>query len=51
MIPPELATLRDILLGAEVHVTNSETQALRWASKIIAKLADAGYEIKDKLAP
>ncbi len=45
MIPPEVATLRDILLKA-VNVTNSETQATRWAREIIEHMYQAGYMIE-----
>ena len=44
MIPPEVATLRDILLGM---VTNNESQALGWAQKIITDLGHVGLEIAE----
>jgi DNA-directed RNA polymerase specialized sigma54-like protein len=45
MIPPEVATLRDILLKG-VNVTNSERQATGWAFEIIKKMQEAGYMIE-----
>lgn len=45
MIPPEVAALRDILLR-DPNVTNSETQATRWAQRIIDRLYAAGYFVE-----
>lgn len=43
MIPIEVATLRDILLGL---VTNSEDQALKWTHEIIDRLDGEGFAIR-----
>ena len=45
MLEPEIAALRDILLKT-VNVTNSNSQATRWAREIIEYLDQAGYAIK-----
>lgn len=45
MLEPEIATLRDILLNG-VNVTNSETQATRWAREIIEQMYQAGYFVE-----
>lgn len=45
MIPPEVATLRDILLK-DPNVTNSEAQATMWATRIIDRLYAAGYFVE-----
>jgi predicted CoA-binding protein len=42
MIPPEMHALIQILLG---KVTNSDTQASKWAGEIMNQLREAGYEI------
>lgn len=44
MLEPEVATLADILLKG-VNVTNSETQAVRWAREIIDTLEKQRYKI------
>lgn len=45
MIPSEVAALRDILLK-EPNMTNSESQATRWAFQIVEKMYQAGYMIE-----
>lgn len=45
MIEPEVAALTEILLNG-VNVTNSESQAARWARDIIRQMREAGYMIE-----
>lgn len=45
MIPVEQAVLKEILLDG-VNVTNSETQAMKWAQQIIALLRQNGLTIQ-----
>lgn len=45
MLEPEVNALRAILLTG-VNVTNSETQATRWAREIIQQMRNAGYMIE-----
>jgi len=44
MLPVELSVLIEILLKG-VNVTNSKTQASKWASEIMKQLEAAGYKI------
>lgn len=45
MLEPEVNALRAILLTG-VNVTNSDTQATRWAREIIKQMREAGYMIE-----
>jgi hypothetical protein len=43
MIPPEIADLRDVLLA--IPVTNSETQATKWAWMVADAMKAKGWAI------
>jgi hypothetical protein len=45
MLPPEIADLKSVLLGM---VTNSESQAIRWAHQITKQMAEKGWSFAEK---
>ena len=49
MIPIEVGTIAEILLG--IPVTNSDSQAIRWANDIVKGLELVGFTIQREAPP